>query len=310
MRYYLLYIGGQLLSQLNQDNAESIRISFQLQATTQVTIPNAIIKLHTLPSEFFLQNLNWIGKEVELHAGILATPLTNMISLKPPMQTLILRGYIHQIIANPNEKGNNSLQLIINPSKPKTSKEVTTPEKPEDKGFLLSIKKGDDLKKKFKEAVSGIYPLAKVETQGEPVITQFEENLIINSIEELQKRALQNKIQIFVTSDGYSITDLGKLPATSTIIDFGLSDFLEQPSLIADKKISITSFLRADIKPQCIINIKDNLFYNNTLGLKALGTKPSLFLTGQWRVVNVWHIGDSRGEDLSAWQTSIEAVKL
>lgn len=310
MRFYLLYIGGQLLSQLNQDNAESIKISFNLQATTQVKIPNAMIKLHTLPTEFFLQNLDWIGKEVELYAGLLESPLTKLTSIKVPMQTLLLKGYIHQIIGNPNEKRNNSLQLIINPSKPKTSTTTTTTESEQDKGFLLSIKKGDDLKAKFKDAVSSIYPLSKVETQGEPIITQFDENLIFNSIDEVQKRAMQSKIQIFVTSDGYVITDIGKLPATSSMIDFELSDFLEQPSLIADKKISITSFLRADIKPQCLINIKPNLFYNNTLGLKALGTKPSLFLTGQWRVINVWHIGDSRGEDASAWQTSIEAVKV
>ena len=300
-------IDGFVVSQLNELSAEAIRISFNLQATTQVTIPNSIIKLHTLPAEFFLQNLNWVGKQVQLYGGLLDSPLTRLTSIKTPMQQLLLMGYIHQIVANPNEKRNNSLQLIINPSMPKTQVSTTSEN---DKGYLLSIKKGDDLKAKFMEAVSQIYPLAKVETQGAPVITQFEENLIFNGIEEVQKRAMQSKIQIFVTSDGYVITDVGKIPASTTIIDFGLSDFLEQPSLIADKKISITSFLRADIKPQCIINIKPNLFYNNTLGLKALGTKPSLFLTGQWRVVNVWHIGDSRGADASAWQTSIEAVKI
>lgn len=302
-------IDGMVVSQLNQLSAEAIKISFNLQATTQVTIPNSIIKLHNLPAEFFLQNLSWVGKQVQLYGGLLDSPLTRLTSIKIPMQQLLLMGYIHQVVANPNEKRNNSLQLIINPSMPKTQATTTTTSE-NDKGYLLAIKKGDDLKAKFMEAVSQIYPLAKVEIQGNPVITQFEENLIFSGIEEIQKRAMQSKIQIFVTSDGYAITDIGKIPPSTTIIDFDLSDFLEQPSLIADKKISITSFLRADIKPQCIINIKPNLFYNNTLGLKALGTKPSLFLTGQWRVINVWHIGDSRGEDASAWQTSIEAVKI
>lgn len=310
MRYYKLKIGGQVVSELNQKNADAIRLSFQLQATTQINIPNAIIKLHTLPPKFFLPTLDWIGKEVELHAGLIKTPLTNLMKLNPPMQTLILKGYIHQIIANPNEKNDNSLQLIVNPSKPKTNLGASLMGGKEEKGFLLSLKMGDDIKNKLKEAISSLYPLSKVETQGAPVITAFEENLIFEGIEDIQKRALQSKVQVFVTSGGYVITDIGKLPGVTKIVNFTISDFLEQPSLVAVDKISITSFLRADITPQCIININENLFFSNTLGLKALGTKPSIFLTGRWRVVNVWHIGDSRGEDLSAWQTAIEAVKI
>lgn len=270
-------------------------------------IPNSIIKLHTLASDYFLENNDWVGKEVELHAGLKSTPFLLKQGITPPMQTLILKGYIHQIIPNPNESGaNNSITLIINPSNPKANNASTQKKV----GTLLSIKVGDNLKDKFKSTISQMYPNSKITIEGKPILAEFEENLTFFGIRELQKRAMQSKIQIFITSDSYTITDFGKLPIESSSVTLKITDFLSQPNLIGVSKISITSFLRADIRPNTLLNIPFNLFFNNTLGLKALGTKPSLFLTGNWRAVNVWHQGDSRGADGTAWQTTIEAVKV
>lgn len=312
MRFYKLLIGGKIFSQLDSDNPSAIQILFQLQATTQVEIPNAIIELCTLSSDYFLESNDWVGKEVELHAGIKSTPLLKKAGIEPPNQTLILKGYIHQIIPNPRKRGpNNSITLIINPSQPKSASVVTsTTSENQDIGTLLSIKTGDDYKSKFKDALSQLLPQSKVTTHGQPVIAGYNENIILKGVRDLQKRALQSNIQIFVTSEGYAIVDRGKLPPDLSQVTLKLPDFIEQPNLIAVSKINITSYLRADIKPNTLLVIPPNLFFNNTLGLKALGTKPSLFLTGQWRAVNVWHIGDSRGADGSAWQTSIEAVKI
>ena len=300
MRFYRLTIGGRTFCELNKDNPSAIRLEFELQATLNAMIPNAIIKLHNLPSTYFTKQgfKSLIDQPLVLEAGLQKTPILEKMKIQPPKSNVILKGFIVNVVLNPVTLTGNEIQLFVNPSPTKQYKEKV----------LCQIKEGDSLKDKFKSVLSELYPQATIKVQGSTIASNFSENITFRGLGDLQQRAKQNNIMIFISKDGYTIGDT--LTQPSDTITLKRTDFLENPMMEDVVTLRCALFVRGDIVIGTKLKIPDNLFSQSVGGVKMIGAKPSVLITGEYRVVNAWYKGDSRAIGKEAWALNIKAVKL
>lgn len=273
------------------------RLHYELQALLNAEIPNAIVNLFNIPKEYFTNFKNLIGKTFILEAGIKSTPLTDRVGLKPPLSNTILRGFIVNVIGNPYTREGNQLTFFINPSPLSTSGNV-----------LCEIKEGDSLKDKFKNALQALYPQAIITTTGTTITSNFKENIVFKSFSEVQERAKQNKILVFIDKQGFTIADTQTKPTEP--IKLKATDFLEQPRMEDAVTITMSLFERGDIFVDSLIEIPDKLFQQVSTGINMLGVTPPLLLTGKFRVWSVWHRGDSRSLEGQSWALNLKAVKV
>lgn len=300
MRFYDLKLNGMSLAKLDEKNPGAIRLTFQLQVTSGAEVPNAMVTLYNVDRSFFGDTTKFFNNKVELFAGIKNTPLTARQGIIPPSQNLILSGYLDNVIPNANEPdGGNSFTLMIqgSPRSPNT-----------ENGVLMEINSGDSLKDKIKTAINSLYPLANVKVEGIPSLATQKEKMIFENIKAIKDYAFKRDIALFTTKDGYLITDD---KALSNVIVLKSTDFLEQPS---QQNVDLYRFslqLRADIDINTTISIPSNLLLTNDISLNFLGQGTAkTYIQGMFKVVSIWHIGDSRNISADSWATNIEAVRV
>lgn len=300
MRFYQLFIDGKPYLQLNEDNKEAPRITFNLKQVDEGSdTPNNIICIYNVGPSFFGRLDKFIGKKVELYGGIKLSPLLKTLGVSEVKTNLLAMGYIAEINANPVERFvENKVMIVL-----RASAEVS------DKPFLLELKEGDNLKQKLKQALNGIYSNCIVEIAGLQKLATKKEKIKIYRYSDIRNEAKKNGISIFKTSKGFLITD-PEPSENPRIIKVKAQDLLEIPSQIRFSTLSVSFALRGDISIHSILHFTSKTFASITADTKLLLAQPKFYVEGKYYVTKIWHLGDSREKGVQSWATNVEAVKM
>lgn len=301
MRYYRLMIGGMIFAKLDELDTKAPRLTWQIQGSVNADIPSAMVTIYNIAPEYFKKEglASFIGKPLFLEAGLKTSPTLKKMKIIPPMNNVVLRGYIVNAIGNPFLQDGNSLTFWVFPSPLSPTAKL---------GAVCDIKEGDLLKEKFKLALQTLYPTSIIKIEGVSVVSNFKEKLEFYSLDDIVKKAKEKKIYIYTSSDGFVIAD--SLIPPSSVVVLKPTDFLEQPQQLSYSLYSFTLYERGDIYINSIIQVPQNFLYQSKISEKLLGVSSGLFLTGQFQVVSVWHIGDSCSINGNAWALNIEAIPL
>lgn len=301
MRYYKLLIGGMIFAKLDELDTQAPRLTWQIQGNVNSDIPNAVVTIYNIAPDYFKKEgiESFIGKPLLLEAGLKPSPLLNRMKIIPPLNNVILRGYIVNAIGNPFLKEGNSLTFWVFPSPLSPTANL---------GAVCDIQEGDLLKEKFKNAIQLLYPTSIIKVEGVSIVSDFKEKLTFFSLDDIVKKAKQSGIYIYTSSDGFVIAD--DLVPPSSVITLKPTDFIEQPQQISYSLFSFTLYERGDIYLNSILQVPQNFLYQSKISEKLLSVSAGLFLTGQFQVVSIWHIGDSYSIDGNAWALNIEAIPL
>lgn len=297
MRFYKILIDGKPLFELNDKNPFAPRISFELKQFEGSEVPNNIISIYNVGIEFFGVLKKFIGKKFELYAGIKNQTLLNLYGVTEIKNNLIAYGYIAEINANPNySRTENQVFIVLRPSA-----------KVADDPFLLELKAGDNLKEKLKQSLQAIYSDVIVDIGGLSVLAKVKEKIKILNLAELQEVAKKNGIVIGRTTKGFLIDDEeSEIIATPRTLK--PQDFLEVPSQIRTSTIQATLMLRGDLSLFSTIKIPEEMFATIPLQTKFILAKPQAYIKGNYKIVKIWHVGDSRNKGSQSWATNIEAI--
>ena len=299
MRFYKILIDGKPLFELSNENPFAPRISFDLKQFEGSEVPNNIISIYNVGIEFFGVLKKFIGKKFELYAGIKNQTLLNLYGVTEVKNNLIAYGYIAEINANPNySRTENQVFILLRPS----AKVLDTP-------FLLELKAGDNLKDKLKQALQSIYADCIVDVGGLSVLAKVTEKIKILNFAEVQEVAKKNGIAIGRTTKGFLIDDK-ESEAIATPRVLKPQDFLEVPSQIRTSTIQASLMLRGDLSLFSFIEIPKEMFATIPLQTNFILAKPEAYIKGRYKIVKIWHIGDSRNKGAQSWATNIEAIAI
>lgn len=295
MRFYKIIIDGSPILELNENNPYAPRITFDLRQFEGNEIPNSIITIYNVGISFLGDLKKFEGKKFELYAGIKNQTILKKIGVSDVKNNLIGYGFIATASANPNLGLENQINFVLRPSNTMS-----------DEVFLLELEIGDNLKEKIKQAIKSIYTDAIVEIGGLNIQSKFSEKIKVAGISDLDNILKKNKIKVYRTTKGFLIAD-----DTYKEVERVLNpqDFLEKPSQIRTSTIIASFHMRGDFKIGSIINIPTKIFATIPPQTKFILAKPNSYIQGRYRVIKIWHLGDSRGKDSQSWATNIEAIK-
>lgn len=295
MRFYKIVIDGKPIIELNQENPYAPRITFDLRQFEGNEIPNAIITIYNVGISFLGDLKKFEGKKFELYAGIKNQTLLQKAGVSEIKNNLIGYGYVATASANPNLGKDNQINFLLRPSSALN-----------DKTFLLELKAGDNLKDKIKQALQSIYTDCIVELGGLNMQSKGKEKIKVAGIGDLTPLLIKSKIQIYRTTKGFLIAD-DSYKAEARVIN--PQDFLEKPSQIRTSTIQASFHMRGDFKIGSVITIPSKIFATIPPQTKFILAKPNSYIQGRYKIVKIWHIGDSRGVGAQSWATNIEAIK-
>lgn len=295
MRFYKIVIDEKPIIELNQGNPYAPRITFDLRQFEGNEIPNAIITIYNVGISFLGDLKKFEGKKFELYAGIKNQTLLQKAGVSEIKNNLIGYGYVATASANPNLGKDNQINFLLRPSNALN-----------DKVFLLELDIGEELKDKVKQALQNIYTDCIVEIGGLSIQSKAKEKIKVAGIGDLTPLLIKNKIQIFRTTKGFLIAD-DSYKAGDRVIN--PQDFLEKPSQVRTSTIQASFHLRGDFKIGSVITIPSKIFATIPPQTKFILAKPNSYIQGRYKIIKIWHIGDSRGMGAQSWATNIEAIK-
>lgn len=295
MRFYKIVIDGKPIIELNEKNPYAPRITFDFRQFEGNEIPNSIVSVFNVGISFLGDLKKFEGKKFELYAGIKNQTILKKAGVSEIKNNLIGYGYIATASANPNLGKENQINFLLRPSS------VVS-----DKVFLLEIEKGDLLKDKLKQAIQSIYLESIVEIGGLSIQSKVKEKIKIAGISDLTPFLVKNKLRIFRTTKGFLICD-DNYKAQGRILN--PQDFLEKPSQIRTATIQLSLHMRGDLQIGSIITIPAKIFATIPPQTKFILAKPNSYIQGTYKIIKIWHMGDSRGIGAQSWATNIEAIK-
>lgn len=294
MRFYKIFIDEKPLIELSETNPYAPRITFDLKQFEGSEIPNSIITIYNVGISFLGNLKKFEGKKFELYAGIKNQTILKRAGVSEVKNNLIGYGYIAMASANPNLGLENQINFVLRPSN-----EIS------DKPFLLEVKNGDDLKEKIKKAISSIYTDAIIETGGVSIQAVGDFKLKVNNLSDLTPILKKHQINLFRTTKGFLISDKNYKEGERVL---NPQDFLEKPSQIRTSTIRASLHMRGDLSIGTIITIPSKMFATIPPQVGFILAKPNSYIQGRYKIVKIWHMGDSRGVSPQSWATNIEAI--
>ena len=297
MRFYSLKIDNKEFSRLDANNPSAIRITFDLKQYGDTMFPFGLIDIYNVSPEWF-NKLNYLqGKKIELYASIVEDALTKKQGMSIYQNNLICFGYIQNLIFNPNLGTGNKVTFVITSSSEKAD------------GFLLEIKEGDNIKESMKIALQNIYSGAIIRTSGLSILASFNEKLVIKDFSDATKFLKRYDLQVKRTTHGFEISDDDKQVSSTDIRVLNPQDFLEQPTKIREGVYSMSLNLRGDLKLNSIVKIPQRIFSTLSADTSLNFAQNKTYIQGNFIVIKIWHIGDSRNISPQSWATNLEVVK-
>lgn len=295
MRFYKIVIDNKPIIELNKNNPYAPRITFDLRQFEGNEIPNAIVTIYNVGISFLGDLKKFEGKKFELFAGIKNQTILQKAGVSEIKNNLIGYGFIATASANPNLDKNNQINFLLRPSNILS-----------DKPYLLELNVGDNLKEAIKKALQNIYTDCIVEIGGLNTQSKGIEKIKVVGISDLTPLLNKNKIRIFRTTKGFLISDDSYIAEERVI---NPQDFLEKPSQIRTSTIQASFHMRGDLKIGSVITIPSKIFATIPPQTKFLLAKPNSYIQGRYKIIKIWHLGDSRGIGSQSWATNIEAIK-
>lgn len=297
MRYYRLLIDGKEFSRLDASNPQAIRITFDLKQYGDTMFPYGLIDIYNVSAEWFNKFNSLIGKRIELYASIIEDPLTKKQGMKIYQNNLICFGYIQNLVFNPNLGTGNKVTFVITSSNEKS------------KGILLEIKEGDNIKEIVKSVLQNIYKGVVINTTGVAILANFKEQVLIKDFLDATRFLKRYDLDIKRTINGFEISDIDSKVSIKNITSLNPQDFLEQPTKIREGVYSMSLNLRGDLKLNSIVTIPQRLFVTLSSDLSLNFSQNKTYIAGNFNIVKIWHIGDSRNVSPQSWATNLEVVK-
>lgn len=311
MRTYHLSLGISHFFSQDQLTKNGLHIEFNIQAFEGNNVTNSVIKLFSPPPALFSNLTNLIGLPVVLTAGTYYDPLSKKANgsfLKLPMdETLIYSGFIANLVPNWDDI-NFSLSVICTPE-PVT----TTPLPPVPFIVASGVPAMPAIGACYAGLIRGPFPIIP---PADPLISPQEFNTSFRNIKEL--------FDFVYTTWGYqfALTPLGykminkEIPAAGVVHVLSKKDFISQPKMINYSEVELSINLNGKIKIYDLVVLPTDIyvgvswlsnFFGSTQGQAGA---PKTFVSGQWRVTSVWHLGGSRNTDPNSWATNIRAANI
>lgn len=328
MRVYKLIIGEdaapKLKIELSKEHPIAPRITFNImRSEADVFIPS-LITVFNLPLAYFSASQSLVGEKIQLYAGIEKSPTTAFCKITQTGCKLIFTGYIWNVlpdydgtmcnitmycgVANQTNIGKKTkdgkkTDLIEVAVKPKASV---------GQGFLTFVSKL--LGNKYNVTASTAARTHDKHQNSGPstIILNFADlKTAFTAMLKFGLSALvqDNTVSIFsLEADEDRFSKYKITPA--------ISDFVAQPTWNTTSKVGVSLLMNAEVAPMKTLSIDPKIaiapssLVGNIEVVSAV--KPSFSATsilgGDFRIISVWHRGDSRGVDASSWATEIEAV--
>ena len=265
------------------------------------------------------QASNLQGYTIKVYGGMgVGYPLA-----KPAQSGLLLTGVVYQ--AYGNWVGTEmSLNLLVQPF----NEAITTDDPPK---FVWHWAQGQDIKDAINKCLTDAMPGYTCEFNLSSTMTGTHDDLgyysdfasiadiIMNASLSVNKTSGYNGIRFFVVGKKFYVFD-NSTGSTAKKIEF--TDLIGQPTWLGpvqNPRIMLQTVMRADIAINDVITMP---LFNQTGShtLAGYGTiapssteiqtgKGRSLFQGNFQVLSIRHIGDSRNPDGTAWVTVIEAVK-
>lgn len=314
MRYYKLQIDTITIFELNEKNPYAPRLRFNIQFINSELPTLSYIEIFNVDFAYFKNPKQFIGKEIKLFAGMKETKLNGLFGYKNKIpESLVYKAYINNVITNWNVGESTSVVFATGPKIKENSKK---------KPFLLNIKVGDNLVSKYKECIKYFYenPIIKDLTEIYTAINPIK--VEINNLSELsaitKSIKLKNSKEYITINHDLSGFYFDLINAerynTSGLINIEPYMLLEQPQFITDTKIQLSLILNSMFSQNKLITFSNNNIMNLSSILNSntrqsdVPLSPKMIISGKYRIVSVWHIGDSVDMNPQAWATNIEST--
>lgn len=314
MRFYRLKIspkgGGQAreFSSLigGRNNPGALTVEFDLPVIPYATpMGGAWIRLWGISRQDISQASDFNGAAIEFYGGMSAgLPLAN-----PAQAGLLVRGTAWQSWGN-WEMISQTLEFIVLPG----SDTSTDAEK---KNITLNWKNGtplaDAIKSTLQTAYSGFQiggsinsklVLSSDQVGIYATLTEFSQ--FIKQISKTIIGGTYPGVDIVLKDKTFTMYD-GTTPGAEKSISF--KDLIGQPTWIESPKIQLKCVLRADLGVGDAIRMPQGVQTINTAAAQSQFRDKSVF-QGQFVIVLVRHVGNSRQSDGSSWATIIEAIPV
>lgn len=324
MRCYKIIIGGKTLFELHNKNPIAPRIRFDIRTYDSETAL-AYLEIYNIDLKYFLGNIAWLNKSIELHAWIEQTPMTRIIGYKGDLNTLIYKGFISNIIPNYNLGDSTCVTIAMQGTKIQTKKDTQK--------LFLTFTKDMPILNEVKRVLKALLPDTSIlisATKAKTLNTFIVKATMqteIKTIHDVTKvlETIQNKDKEYITiykdgKKGYIIgtnaLDESDIPA---LANYSLKecDFLEQPQYIDTTTLQLSLRISGRYKTNDVIRIPNTATFNvstisQNLPQFSSGAdfREKLFFSGNFTINKVWHIGDTHNIQAQQWATNIEAVRL
>lgn len=326
MRCYKLIIGDEaapkLKIQLDRQHPIAPRITFNImRAEADVFVPS-MISIFNLPLAYFSASQSLVGEKLQLFGGIEKTPTTEACKIEATGCKLLFTGYIWNIL--PDYDGTTcNITMFCGVSNVSNSKiagssnsiiEVAVPPNQSiGQGFSKFISKMLGSLFTVTATQAALYDDCHQNSTTSTTLLKY--NDLKSCFQALSLYGLAALVQDN-TVRIYSLKSKDDLSSSDIKIEPAISNFVSQPTWTTTSSISISLLMDATIAPMRTLSISQKIAIapSSLVGDMSIvsAVKPSFSATsilgGDFRIVSVWHRGDSRGSDASSWVTELEAV--
>lgn len=332
MRYYKLRISnsqdktlkkGEFSGfewELNANNPIAPRIEFAIQSYAGLQ-GVTFIKIYNPPLSFVKNAKMLQGKFITLHAGLDKSPLTNINKIKKPNNNLIFSGII-QTLQTAIEGTECICSLFCNPDTPKTFESS------------ININQNDNIAQAFKKQFEAYYQhfgysTIKVEIMdnAKAITNNNEQTLLFkpnatestNYIAYLQKclnsldmgTYYNNSTQtLYIVGDKVESANLGNL------IEVEASEFIGQPKWETITQVSFLMQLNPKYRVSSTLRVPSNIVFSgagvisSNVNVGLGGENLAICEAGDYEIVGVEHLGNSREVSAESWCSKVLAQKV
>lgn len=331
MRVYKLIIGEdaapKLKLELSKAHPIAPRITFNIMRSEADVFVPSMITVFNLPLAYFSASQSLVGEKIRLYAGIEQSPTTAFCKITPTSCKLIFTGYVWNVlpdydgtmcnitmycgVANQTNTGKKSKDAK---GKEKTDiiEVAVKPKASVGQGFLAFISKLLGSKYTVTATQAARTHDKHQNNETSTIVLNFTDlKTAFTAMTAFGLSALvqDNTVSIFsLEADEDRSSKFKIIPA--------ISDFVAQPTWNTTSRVGVSLLMNAEAAPMKTLSISPKIAIapSSLVGNMDVvsAVKPSFSATsilgGDFRIISVWHKGDSRGADASSWCTEIEAV--
>lgn len=316
MRYYSIEVDGgpRYTSHPNTEHGAAdpgalmVEMDIFVRTFATAASPDSFIRVWGIPLKTVAGASALNLKRIQVRGGMgKGLPLA-----KPAQAGLLIDGSIYKPFGNWID---TDMTLDLYVGAPQT-KDIASLETPANLAFVW--KKGEKLGDLMSRTLKQAFPDYEVkvsinnnlttdhdEPGNPPTVRQFAE--WANGVSKDIVGQGYTGVQVFTSGKTFRIFD-NSTAANPKVIDF--NDFIGQPTWLGLYNVSVTLVMRADINPGDIIRMPTTVA-RPTQAAVVVGdaaSRQSIAIQGDFQVLTVRHVGNSRSPDGRGWVTVLECV--